>query len=68
MNKKKTILMFVLFSLLLLSFAYQTHIWFDGGDNATDIIVKVGLFQFVLTVIRFITSLNSLIVKHYENK
>lgn len=68
MNKKKTILMFVLFSLLLLSFAYQTHIWFDGGDNATDIIVKVGLFQFVLSVIGFITSLNSLIVKHYENK
>lgn len=68
MNKKKTILMFVLFSLLLLSLAYQTHIWFDGGDNATDIIVKVGLFQFVLAVIGFITSLNSLIVKHYENK
>lgn len=68
MNKKKTILMFVLFSLLLLSFAYQTHIWFDGGDNATDIIVKVGLFQFVLSVIGFITSLNLLIVKHYENK
>lgn len=68
MNKKKTILMFVLFSLLLLSLAYQTHIWFDGGDNATDIIVKVGLFQSVLAVIGFITSLNSLIVKHYENK
>ncbi len=68
MNKKKTILMFVLFSLLLLSLAYQTHIWFDGGDNAVDIIVKVGLFQFVLVVIGFITSLNSLIVKHYENK
>lgn len=68
MNKKKTILMFVLFGLLLLSLAYQSHIWFDGGDNAVDIIVKVGLFQFVLVVIGFITSLNSLIVKHYENK
>lgn len=68
MNKKKTILMLVLFSLLLLSLAYQTHIWFDGGDNAIDIIVKVGLFQFVLAVIGFITSFNSLIVKHYENK
>ena len=68
MNKKKTVLMFALFSILLLSLAYQTHIWFDGGDNAVDIIVKVGLFQFVLVVIGFITSLNSLIVKHYENK
>lgn len=68
MNKKKTILMFVLFSLLLLSFAYQTHIWFDGGDNAVDIIVKVGLFQFVLVVIGFITSINSLIEIHYVNK
>ena len=68
MNKKKTILMLVLFSLLLLSLAYQLHIWFDGGDNAIDIIVKVGLFQFVLAVIGFITSFNSLIVKHYENK
>ena len=67
MNKKKTILMFVLFSLLLLSLAYQLHIWFDGG-NAVDIIVKVSCFQFVLVVIGFITSLNSLIVKHYENK
>lgn len=68
MNKKKTILMFVIFSLLLLSFAYQTHIWFDGGDNATDIIVKVSCFQFVLVVIGFIASLNSLIVNHYANK
>lgn len=68
MNKKKTILMFVLFSLLLLSLAYQTHIWFDGGDNAVDIIVKVGLFQFVLAVIGFIASINSLIVNHYANK
>ena len=68
MNKKKTILMFVLFSLLLLSLAYQTHIWFDGGDNAVDIIVKVGLFQFVLVVIGFITSINSLIEIYYANK
>lgn len=68
MNKKKTILMLVLFSLLLLSLAYQLHIWFDGGENVTDIIVKVSCFQFVLVVIGFITSLNSLIVKHYENK
>ena len=68
MNKKKTILMFVLFSLLLLSLAYQLHIWFDGGDNAADIIVKVSCFQFVLVVIGFIASLNSLIVNHYANK
>ena len=68
MNKKKTVLMFALFSLLLLSLAYQLHIWFDGGENAIDIIVKVSCFQFVLVVIGFITSLNSLIVKHYENK
>lgn len=68
MNKKKTILMFVLFGLLLLSLAYQTHIWFDGGDNAVDIIVKVGLFQFVLVVIGFIVSINSLIEIHYANK
>ena len=68
MNKKKTILMFVLFSLLLLSFVYQTHIWFDGGDNAIDIIVKVGLFQFVLATIGFIASINSLIEIHYSNK
>lgn len=68
MNKKKTILMFVLFSLLLLSLAYQTHIWFDGGDNAVDIIVKVGLFQFVLVVIGLIASINSLIKIYYANK
>lgn len=68
MNKKKIILMFALFSLLSLSLAYQLHIWFDGGENAIDIIVKVSCFQFVLVVIGFITSLNSLIVKHYENK
>ena len=68
MDKKKTILMFVLSSLLLLSLAYQTHIWFDGGDNAVDIIVKVGLFQFVLVVIGFIASINSLIEIHYANK
>lgn len=68
MNKKKTILMFVLFSLLLLSLAYQLHIWFDGGDNAVDIIVKVSCFRFVLVVIGFIASLNSLIVNHYANK
>ena len=68
MNKKKTILMFVLFSLLLLSLAYQTHIWFDGGDNAVDIIVKVELFQFVLATIGFIASINSLIENHYANK
>ena len=68
MNKKKTILMFVLFGLLLLSLAYQTHIWFDGGDNAVDIIVKVGLFQFVLVVIGFIASINSLIEIYYANK
>ena len=68
MNKKKTILMFVLFSLLLLSLAYQLHIWFDGGDNSVDIIVKVSCFQFVLVVIGFIASLNSLIVNHYANK
>lgn len=68
MNKKKTILMFVLFSLLLLSLAYQLHIWFDGGENAADIIVKVGLFQFVLVVIGFITSINSLIEIYYANK
>ena len=68
MNKKKTILMFVLFSLLLLSLAYQSHIWFEGGDNAVDIIVKVGLFQFVLVVIGFITSINSLIEIYYANK
>ena len=68
MNKKKTILMFILFSLLLLSLAYQSHIWFEGGDNAVDIIVKVGLFQFVLVVIGFITSINSLIEIYYANK
>ena len=68
MNKKKTILMFILFSLLLPSLAYQLHIWFDGGDNAVDIIVKVGLFQFVLVVIGFITSINSLIEIYYANK
>lgn len=68
MNKKKTVLMFVLFSLLLLSLAYQLHIWFDGGDNAVDIIVKVGLFQFVLVVIGFIASINSLIKIYYANK
>ena len=68
MNKKKTILMFVLFSLLLLSLAYQTHIWFDGGDNAVDISFKVSCFQFVLVVIGFIASLNSLIVNRYANK
>ena len=68
MNKKKTILMFVLFGLLLLSFAYKLHIKFDGGENAEDIIVKVGLFQFVLATIGFIASINSLIEIHYTNK
>ena len=68
MNKKKTILMFVLFSLLLLSLAYQLHIWFDGGENAVDVIVKVSCFQFVLATIGFIASINSLIKIHYANK
>ena len=64
MNRNKAILMLALFSLMLLNLAYQLHVWFDGNENALDIIVKVQCFQFVLVIIGFITSLKSIIADY----